>query len=127
MSDPGRLRGRGGTWNSVAGVDKDISTINESTSTFREISATAALLLSASSHVNSASIRRISVEEDGVTYISLIGSQSTLARHHNSVIRTGKGRDVCVCFALIAISWETSSPKSIRILDMIEPRQAHLG
>ncbi|KAG5599609.1 hypothetical protein H5410_030979 [Solanum commersonii] len=71
---------------SEARVDKNASADNESTSTSGELSVGAALLLLTSSHVNWASICRISVEEDGVTFILLAGSRGTPARRHNSVI-----------------------------------------
>ncbi|KAG5615293.1 hypothetical protein H5410_015117 [Solanum commersonii] len=94
LYDLAREEGAGIPEGSEAGVDDDASARNESTSTSGEVFARVALLLSTSSCVNSASIRRISVEEDGVTFISLVGSRGTPARRHNSVIRTGKGRDV---------------------------------
>jgi len=103
-------------------VDDSVSADNESTFTSGEVSVEGVLLLSSSSRVNFASIRRISVEEDGVTSLWLAGSPGTPACRHNSVIRTGNGRDVCVYLALKAISYETSSPRSIRLLAMIEPR-----
>ncbi|KAG5631699.1 hypothetical protein H5410_003416 [Solanum commersonii] len=66
------------------GVDEGFTADNDSALTCGEVYAGAALLLSSSSCVNSASIRRISVEEDGVTFISLAGSWGTPARRHNS-------------------------------------------
>ncbi|KAG5631682.1 hypothetical protein H5410_003399 [Solanum commersonii] len=106
---------------SKAGIDEDASASNESTSTSGEVSVGDSLLLSTSSRVNSASIRRISVEEDGMTSISLAGSWGTPTHRHNLETRTGKGRDICVYLDLIAISCETSSPRSIHLLAMIEP------
>ncbi|KAG5585885.1 hypothetical protein H5410_046319 [Solanum commersonii] len=105
-----------------AGVDEDACAGNELTSTSQEVSIGASLLLSTSSRVNSTSICRISMKKDEVTSISLEGSRGTPICRHNSEIRIGKGRDVCVCLALIAISCETSSPRSIHLLAMIEPR-----
>ncbi|KAG5631033.1 hypothetical protein H5410_002750, partial [Solanum commersonii] len=93
-----------------AGVGEDASAGNESPSTSREISARTALLPSASSHMYSASIRRMLVEDEGVSSISLTV--------------TGNGREVCFYLAIIAISCEISSPRSMRLLDMIELRQA---
>jgi len=62
---------------SEARVDEGASAGNESISTSREVSARAVLLISTSYRVNSASIHRISVENGGVTSISLAGSQGT--------------------------------------------------
>ncbi|KAG5580359.1 hypothetical protein H5410_050986 [Solanum commersonii] len=98
---------------SEAGVGDGVSTGTESTLTSGEVSVGAALLLSSSSHVNSASIHRKSVEEDVVTFISLEGSQGTPVCQHNSVISTGNDRDVYVCLALKAISCETNSPSNL--------------
>jgi len=109
-----------------AGLGKDASEDNESTSTSGEISAGAALLPSASSHVYSALIRRMSVEEEGFTSISLATSRGTSARLHNSMTKTRNGRDVCLCLALMAISYEMNSPRSMRLLDMMYPRHAAL-
>ncbi|KAG5610316.1 hypothetical protein H5410_021597 [Solanum commersonii] len=64
--------------------------------------------------------------EDMVTSILLAESHGTLARQHNSVIRTGNGRDVSVCLSLTTISCETRIPRLILLLAMIEPRQAAL-
>ncbi|KAG5631031.1 hypothetical protein H5410_002748 [Solanum commersonii] len=99
---------------------------SDSMLTSGKVSAGVALLLSAFSHVNLASIRRMSVEENGVTSISLAGSWGTLAHRQNSMIRTGDGNVVCICLARTAISCEISNPMSIRLLDMIDPRQATL-
>ncbi|WMV24598.1 hypothetical protein MTR67_017983 [Solanum verrucosum] len=107
---------------SEGGVNECASTGNESASTFGEISTGDVLLLSTSSRVNSASIRGMSVEEDWVTLISLVVSRGTPARWHNSVIKIGNGREVSFCLALVSISCEISSPRSIRLMDMIEPR-----
>ena len=112
---------------SEAGVGEDASTGNESTLTSGEVSTGHVLLLSTSSCVNSASICRISMVGDGVTSTSLVVSRGTQARWHSSVTRTGKGRAVNFCLALMAISCEISSPRSMRLLGMIEPRQAALG
>ncbi|KAG5610152.1 hypothetical protein H5410_021433 [Solanum commersonii] len=73
LSDSGKLGGRRYTWSSEARVDEDASAGNKSTSTSREVSVGAALLLSSSSR-----------------------SWGTPAHRHNSVFRIGKGRDVCV-------------------------------
>ncbi|KAG5586857.1 hypothetical protein H5410_047291 [Solanum commersonii] len=139
LSIPDRQGGGGSTWDCEeeegagvlegleAGVGKDASAGNKSTSTFEEISTTTTLFLSASSHMYSASIRRISVEDERVTSISLVVSRGTPACRHNSVIRTGNGREVCFCLALMAISCEISSPRSMCLLDMIKPRQAAFG
>uniref|UniRef100_M1DSH4 Uncharacterized protein n=1 Tax=Solanum tuberosum TaxID=4113 RepID=M1DSH4_SOLTU len=112
---------------SEARVGEDASAGNESTLTSGEVSVRAALLLSTSCHVNSTSICLISVEEDGVTSTFLVVSQGTPTRRHNSVTRTGNGRDVNFCLALMAIFYDINNPRSIRLLAMIEPRQAALG
>ncbi|KAG5572259.1 hypothetical protein H5410_062025 [Solanum commersonii] len=98
-----------------------------STSTSGEVSAKAAILLSTSSRVYSASIHRMSMEEDRVISIPFVVSRGTPACWHNSVIKTGNGREVNFYLALMAISCEISSPRSMRLLDMIEPRKAALG
>ncbi|KAG5571698.1 hypothetical protein H5410_061464 [Solanum commersonii] len=119
-------KGEGIPEGSEVGVDKDASAGNESTSTSGEVSVGTTLLLSSLSHVNSTSICRISVEKDGVTSISLAGSRGTRARRYNLVIRTCKGRDVCVCLALIAISCETSSPRLIHLLALDRTKASRL-
>ncbi|KAG5631954.1 hypothetical protein H5410_003671 [Solanum commersonii] len=63
-------------------------------STFGEVFTGAALLLSAFSRVYSASIHWMSVEEEGITSISIVTSQGTPARRHNSVINTENEREV---------------------------------
>jgi len=45
----------------------------------------------------------MSVENMGVTSISLFSSRGTPALRHNYVISIGKGRDVWHCLALMAI------------------------
>ncbi|KAG5600558.1 hypothetical protein H5410_031928, partial [Solanum commersonii] len=79
------------------GVIEDASAGNESTSTSREVSVGASLLLSASS------------------------------RRHNSMIRIGNGRKVFICLALMAISFEIRSPRSMLLHDMMDPRHAALA
>uniref|UniRef100_M1DIQ6 CCHC-type domain-containing protein n=1 Tax=Solanum tuberosum TaxID=4113 RepID=M1DIQ6_SOLTU len=102
---------------SEAGVGEGVSAGNESTLTYGEVSIGVALLLSISSRVNSASICRISVEKDRVTSISLAGSRGTPAYRHNSMIKTGNGRDVSVCLALTATSCKNQQSQ-----DMTTPR-----
>ncbi|KAG5576114.1 hypothetical protein H5410_056248, partial [Solanum commersonii] len=70
-----------------------------------EVSVGAALLLSTSSRVNSASIHRMSMEDEGMTSISFAGSRGTPTRRHNSVIKTGNDKEICLCLALMAISY----------------------
>ncbi|KAG5631609.1 hypothetical protein H5410_003326 [Solanum commersonii] len=108
-------------------VDKDVSIGNESTLTSGEVSTEAALLLSTSSRVNSASIRHMSVKDEGITTITFAGSRGTTVCQHNLVIKTRNAREVSLFLALMAISCEVSSPRSICLLAMIEPRQATLG
>ncbi|KAG5600312.1 hypothetical protein H5410_031682 [Solanum commersonii] len=76
-----------------ARVDKDASVSNESTSTSGKVFARAALFLSTSSHMYSASIRWILVEEEGVISISLVSSRGTPAYRHSSVISTGNDNE----------------------------------
>uniref|UniRef100_M1DCA4 Uncharacterized protein n=1 Tax=Solanum tuberosum TaxID=4113 RepID=M1DCA4_SOLTU len=111
---------------SEAGVGEGASAGNESILTFGEVSSGAYLFLLTSSPVNSALIHRMSVEDEGMTSISWTGSWGTPARWPNSVIKIGNGREVSLYLALMAISYEVSSPRLIRLLDMIEPRQAAL-
>ncbi|KAG5613712.1 hypothetical protein H5410_013536 [Solanum commersonii] len=75
-----------------AGVGKDASAGNKSTSTSEEIYVETALLPSASSRINSVSIRQMSVEDKEVTSISLAVSRGNPALRHNSVIRIGNGK-----------------------------------
>ncbi|KAG5586518.1 hypothetical protein H5410_046952 [Solanum commersonii] len=120
-------KGTGIPEGSEAGVGEGASAGNESTLTSGEVSAGAALLLSTSSRVNSSSICQMFVDNTRMTSISLIGSQGTLTRWHNSVIKIGNGREVSLCLALMTISCELSSPRSIRLMAMIESMQAALG
>ncbi|KAG5609522.1 hypothetical protein H5410_020803 [Solanum commersonii] len=69
----------------------------------------------------------MSVEEKGVTSKSLASSRGTPAHRHNSVIKIGKGKEVCLCLALIDISCLIRSPRSMLLWDMIAPRQDALG
>ncbi|KAG5632391.1 hypothetical protein H5410_004108 [Solanum commersonii] len=85
-------------------VGKDASAGIESTSTSRDVSNKVALLLSASSRVYSISMHRKLVKKDEMTSISLVRSIGTPAHKHNSVISTGKGREVCLYLALVDIS-----------------------
>ncbi|KAG5631057.1 hypothetical protein H5410_002774 [Solanum commersonii] len=77
-----------------AKVGKDAFAGIEPMSTSRDVSTGAVLLLLVSSRVYSTSIRQMSVEEEGLTLISLASSHGTLARRHNSVIRTRNGMKV---------------------------------
>ncbi|KAG5584755.1 hypothetical protein H5410_045189, partial [Solanum commersonii] len=72
-----------------AGVGKTAYTGRESTSTSEDMSIGAALFLSTLSRAYSASMRRMSVKDMGVTSTSLFSSKVTLARRHNSVKSTG--------------------------------------
>ncbi|KAG5631887.1 hypothetical protein H5410_003604 [Solanum commersonii] len=110
-----------------AEVGKDAYVGIESMSTFGDISTGAALFLSASSRVYSASIRLISIDEEGITLISLVISRGTPACWHNSVIKIGNGRKVYFCLALMVISCSIRSPRLMLLLDMIDPRQVALG
>ncbi|KAG5605844.1 hypothetical protein H5410_027336 [Solanum commersonii] len=49
------------------------------------------------------------------------------SRRHNSVIRIGNGKEVCLCLALITISYSIKTPRSMILWDMIAPRHAALG
>ncbi|KAG5595264.1 hypothetical protein H5410_036496 [Solanum commersonii] len=73
---------------SEARVGEGASAGNELTLNSGEVSAGVAFLLSTSSHMNSASICWMSVEDEGMTSISFAGSQGTPMRRHNSVIKT---------------------------------------
>lgn len=64
---------------SKVGVNDGVSAAIESTLTSGEVSVGAILLLPSSSRVNSTSIHQISMEEDGVTFISLAWSRGTPA------------------------------------------------
>ena len=68
----------------------------------------------------------MSVEEDGMTSISLVMSIGIPARHHRSVIRKGNGREVCFYLALMSISCKINNPWSILILNMIQPWETFL-
>ncbi|KAG5630471.1 hypothetical protein H5410_002188 [Solanum commersonii] len=70
-----------------------------------DVSTEATLLLSASSRVYLASIQRMSVEEEGVTSMCLVSSLGTPACRHNTVIKSGKGKEVCLLLAFMAISY----------------------
>ncbi|KAG5620161.1 hypothetical protein H5410_005379 [Solanum commersonii] len=110
-----------------AGEGKEASAGIESISTSGDVSTGVALLLSTSSRVYSTSIHRMSVEEEGVTSMSLVSSRDTPARQHNSMVKIGKGKEVCLCLSLMAISCSIKSPKLMVLRDMIAPRQAALG
>ncbi|KAG5606291.1 hypothetical protein H5410_027783 [Solanum commersonii] len=109
---------------SDVGVGKDASIGIELTSTFGDVSTRAILFLSASSLVYSASMHRMPVEEDRVTSNSLATSRGTPACLHSSLISTGKGKEICFCLALIAISCSMIRLKLSRLFDKIEPKQA---
>jgi len=105
-----------------AGVGKDASAGMDFTSISGDASTGAALLLIVLSHVYSASIHRISVEDMGVTSLSLFSSRETPTCRHSSVISTGKGKDIWRCLALMAISYSMISPKLNLFLAMMDPR-----
>ncbi|KAG5600606.1 hypothetical protein H5410_031976 [Solanum commersonii] len=68
----------------------------------------------------------MSVEDKGVTSISLTASQGNPALRHNSVIKIGNGKEVCLCLALIVLFCEIRSPRSMCFLYLIDPRYAAL-
>ncbi|KAG5630371.1 hypothetical protein H5410_002088 [Solanum commersonii] len=103
---------------------KYLKTRIESTSTFGDVSTGVSLLLSTSSIVYSALMHRISVEKDKVISKSLAASRATPIRRHNSVINTGKGKEVCLFLALMAISYSMIRPKFSCLFDKIYPKQA---
>lgn len=58
------------------------------------------------------------------SYVLYIG---TLLRLHSSVKNLGNNREVCLCFALIAIYYDVSNPRSLPLMWMIHLRQDTLG
>ncbi|KAG5610298.1 hypothetical protein H5410_021579, partial [Solanum commersonii] len=110
-----------------AEIGKASSTGIKLTSTSRDVSTGDALLLSTSSRVYLTFMHRISVEDVGVTPISLFSSRGTLAHRHNSVISTRKGRDVWHCLSLMVISCSIINPNSSLFWAMIDSRQAVFG
>ncbi|KAG5620194.1 hypothetical protein H5410_005412 [Solanum commersonii] len=108
----------------VAGVSNTTSVGNVSISTFEDVYIEAAFLHSSSSFWYTVSIRRMSVEEVRVTFTSIFSSHRTRARLYNSVINTGRGRDVWYCLALMAISYLMIAPKLRPFPIIIDPRQA---
>ncbi|KAG5611161.1 hypothetical protein H5410_022442 [Solanum commersonii] len=72
-------------------------------------------------------MRRMSVDDVGVTLTSLFSSRVTPARRHNFVINTGNGKDVWCCLALMAISYSIMSPKLMLFLAMVDMRHAVFG
>lgn len=99
-----------------AGVGMDVSICNDSTSISGEESNGDALLLLAFSWVFSASMSQMSDEEDGMTLKSLVVSIGTSACLHNYVKRTENGREVSFCLALMAISCDVTSRRSMFLL-----------
>lgn len=79
-------------------------------------------LMSAFSHVYSASVRWMPMEDEEVTLISLVTSQGTLECRYNSLISTRNGREVLLYMDLMDISYSMKSPKLMLFLDMIDPR-----
>lgn len=80
---------------------------------------------STSFHMYLASISCLSVEEDGMTLTYLVVYIGTPTHRHNSKI--GNGQEVNFCLALMAILFDVSNPRSILLLDMIQPCNASLG